>query len=211
MKAILILTVFLALSIFCKSQSLSGVVSSNAPAYKQVKINGETYAQYAPFHKAVRYDTVLLITNTPDQITELVKNNFKKIIKSECIEYFSIFNQNQNYTQIQIDSVLKQNGVKAVVKIGWNKDFYNSGSNFYVAFNSYVNSSWGSSRNKSGTACTAYIDFFDKESTSEPFVRIEASAHSSSSISHKEKALANSIFGNSLKGLRKYGIVLSED
>ena len=178
-KLISILAVLCSINIYGQSDLITTIQNTKTDSigYKYIKLYTESYAYINYNYVPSKFKTFLFMTNAPEEAKPVIKKSFKKG-GFESFDYYDLFKYGVNYSKTQIDSILKAHHIDAFVKIGYNRDVYNSGTNFFA--NSTAIGSFGTAKNTTGAEVTLYVDFYNEKFQKDPFIRTEGMARSGS-------------------------------
>lgn len=202
------IAILCTVNIYGQSDLIKTIQTQNKETieYKYVKLYTESYAYINLNYDPITFKTFLFLTNAPDEAKTVFKRLFKKA-GFEAYDYNDLLKSGIDYSKKQIDSILKTYHIDAFVKIGFNRDVYNSGATFYSS--STGTGSFGSVRNSTGAEVTLYVDFYNDKFQKDPFIRTEGMARSGMS-SGRDIVLCDKLFWIVLDKLREKKFILKQ-
>jgi len=186
------LIVFCSINIYGQSDLIKKIQTQKKDSveYKYVKLYTESYAFINVNYVPGKFKTFLFLTNAPEEAKPVFKRLFKKA-GFESYDYNDLFKSGIDYTKKDIDSILKAYHIDAFVKIGFNRDIYNSGASFYSSATGIGDI--GTVRNTTGAVVKLYVDFYNDKFQKDPFIRTEGMARSGLS-SGRDIVLCDKLF-----------------
>jgi len=182
--AIFLLTFCLSAYHWCNAQSsLSKNIANNATnnPYTSIRADNNTYVFYHKNYTPTRYTNCLVETNSPRQLYPFFAEIIHKYYGIGTYFYNDLFPENKKYSEAEIDKIISERQIDLFIKIGFDQDVYNRGSkNQSYGFDMGILfpelTGMGSSESQSkalrGKKVSLYVDYYDKQLTDEPILKI---------------------------------------
>jgi hypothetical protein len=198
-KILFCLMVLLLNSIIMRSQNeLSGVISEKATGlkdslYHDLQIGTLTYASISNNYVVKKYKKFLYILKIDDIRMKKYYKDIKKEVTDEFLKWkinsicLDDINKPNEKDQTTLNSIIEENGVDGLIIINFSSDqsHHSSGSMFF-------------NMPHKSLSTTTIVDFYDKEYTKTPFIKVIAGADSHY---FKPRALSEKAIANTLRGL----------
>lgn len=188
-----ILTILLTLSVF-------GITKG------QTKLATDTYMYLDPLHESTQYVKVLFKSNGTEAVNDAFVEVFEKF-GFEATNYYSLFPPLREYSQEEINEVLKKKAYDLYMIINTSSESFTTGA----TFSSFQinNSAFGYSTANSGLSMNTSLFFFDSKSGDVPFCRVNCSVSSGGGLTRRDVPLAMKTLHNTLIGLVKHDVLYS--
>lgn len=204
-KLLLILGFLCSVSVYSQADLIGNMQNKKDSAqYKFIKLYTESYANVNLNYVPKKLKTFLFLSNAPEEAIPKFKRDLEKA-DLIAFNYYDLFKYDVTYSQKEIDSILKVNKIDAFLKIGFNRDIYNTGIKFQSAFTEM--GSFGSMKSSNGTVVKLYVDFYNNEFQKDPFIRTEGVARSSVSTG-RDITLCDKLFWIVIDNLLEKGYIL---
>lgn len=163
--------------------SLSKNIANNASnnPYTSIRADNNTYIFYHKNFSPAQYNNCLIETNSPKQLYPFFAEVIHKYYGIGTYFYNDLFPENKKYSEMEIDKIISERHIDLFIKIGFDQDVYNRGSksqgsgfDMGVLFPELtgIGFSEGKSKTLRGKSVSLYVDFYDKQLTDEPILKI---------------------------------------
>jgi len=172
----------------------------------QTKLATDTYMYLDPLHESTQYVKVLFKSNGTETVNDAFIEIFEKF-GFEATNYYSLFPPLREYSQEEINEVLKKNTFDLYMVINTSSESFTTGA----TFSSFQvnNSAFGYSTTNRGLSMNTSLFFFDSKSGADPFCRVNCSVLSGGGITRRDVPLAMKTLHNTLIGLVKHDVLYS--